>query len=148
MAGSAKCFLSHSRCAPLAVLAHTTGCATIQQLPDVYRGVKAKLLTSPSPCYHYRFQLGALCPAAIFNHWDCLHYTNPLGNCQYQHRVLDRLIQTFEKTHFCFVHFRCFIALDTGGHSCVRYGSNDRLRPEKVLRCLSKVDCNVTVVGP
>jgi hypothetical protein len=25
------------------------------------------------------FQLGALCPAAIFDHWDCLHYTDPLG---------------------------------------------------------------------
>jgi len=25
------------------------------------------------------FQLGALCPAAIFNHKDCLHYTDPLG---------------------------------------------------------------------
>lgn len=24
------------------------------------------------------FQLGALCPAAIFSHQDCLHYTNPL----------------------------------------------------------------------
>mmetsp|Transcript_53079 Transcript_53079/g.95170 ORF Transcript_53079/g.95170 Transcript_53079/m.95170 type:complete len:567 (+) Transcript_53079:78-1778(+) len=25
------------------------------------------------------FQLGALCPAAIFTHSDCLHYTDPLG---------------------------------------------------------------------
>jgi len=25
------------------------------------------------------FQLGALCPAAIFTHKDCLHYTDPLG---------------------------------------------------------------------
>merc|ERR1719203_2078941 len=25
------------------------------------------------------FQLGALCPAAIFRHKDCLHYTAPLG---------------------------------------------------------------------
>ena len=25
------------------------------------------------------FQLGALCPAAIFTHGDCLHYTDPLG---------------------------------------------------------------------
>jgi hypothetical protein len=25
------------------------------------------------------FQLGALCPAAIFSHKDCLHYTDPLG---------------------------------------------------------------------